>query len=68
MDEINSLQIEAKLERERTNIALLQQNLEKYENLTSSANKILKNFETRLLKVRGCNVLFKTDANQRFNR
>jgi hypothetical protein len=49
MDETS--QIEAKLERERTNIALLEQNLEKYNNLTSSASQILKNFEQRLLKV-----------------
>lgn len=51
MDETSTLQIEAKLERERTNIALLEQNLDKYNNLTISASKILKNFESRLLKV-----------------
>lgn len=51
MDETSTLQIEAKLERERTNIALLEQNLEKYNNLTISASSILKNFESRLLKV-----------------
>lgn len=51
MDEATTLQIEAKLERERTNIALLEQNLEKYNNLTVSASGILKNFEQRLLKV-----------------
>lgn len=51
MDETSTLQIEAKLERERTNIALLEQNLEKYNNLTVSASNILKNFEQRLLKV-----------------
>ena len=49
MDE--TLQIEAKLERERTNIALLEQNLDKYNQLTLSASKILRNFESRLLKV-----------------
>lgn len=51
MDETTTLQIEAKLERERTNIALLEQNLEKYNSLTSNASNILKNFEQRLLKV-----------------
>lgn len=51
MDETSTLQIEAKLERERTNIALLEQNLEKYNSLTVSASSILKNFEQRLLKV-----------------
>lgn len=51
MDETTTLQIEAKLERERTNIALLEQNLEKYNSLTVSASNILKNFEQRLLKV-----------------
>jgi hypothetical protein len=53
MDETSTLQIEAKLERERTNIALLEQNIEKYNQLTSSASSILKNFESRLLKVSG---------------
>jgi hypothetical protein len=52
MDEtMSTLQIEAKLERERTNIALLEQNLEKYNHLTINASNILKNFEQRLLKV-----------------
>lgn len=51
MDETSTHQIEAKLERERTNIALLEQNLEKYNELTKSASKILNNFESRLLKV-----------------
>ena len=51
MDETSTLQIEAKLERERTNIALLEQNLDKYNQLTQSASKILRNFESRLLKV-----------------
>jgi hypothetical protein len=52
MEETSTLQIEAKLERERTNIALLEQNLEKYNTLTQSASTILKNFEQRLLKVK----------------
>lgn len=51
MDETSTTQIEAKLERERANIALLEQNLEKYNQLTQSASKILNNFESRLLKV-----------------
>lgn len=51
MDEPTTLQIEAKLERERTNIALLEQNLEKYNSLTINASNILQNFEQRLLKV-----------------
>ncbi|CRK88213.1 CLUMA_CG001994, isoform A, partial [Clunio marinus] len=51
MDETTTLQIEAKLERERTNIALLEQNLEKYNSLTINASNILQNFEQRLLKV-----------------
>ena len=51
MDETTTLQIESKLERERTNIALLEQNLEKYNNLTKKASEILINFEERLLKV-----------------
>lgn len=51
MDETSTLQIEAKLERERANIALLEQNLEKYNSLATSASNILKNFEQRLLKV-----------------
>lgn len=50
MDETSTL-IEAKLDRERTNIALLEQNLEKYNNLTQQASSILKNFEQRLVKV-----------------
>lgn len=53
MDETSTLQIEAKLDRERTNIALLEQNLDKYNHLTQSASKILRNFESRLLKVSG---------------
>jgi hypothetical protein len=48
---LSTLQIEAKLERERTNIALLEQNLNKYNDLTNQASKILKTFESRLLKV-----------------
>lgn len=55
MDEATTLQIEAKLDRERTNIALLEQNLSKYNNLTINASKILKNFESRLLKVNNVN-------------
>lgn len=51
MNETTTLQIEAKLERERTNIALLEQNLDKYNNLTKNASGILLNFEQRLLKV-----------------
>lgn len=54
MDETTTLQIEAKLERERTNIALLEQNLEKYNGLTLNASNILKSFEQRLLKVICC--------------
>lgn len=50
MDE-TSTQIEAKFDRERTNIALLEQNLERYNSLTQQASSILKNFEQRLLKV-----------------
>lgn len=52
MEEVTStLQIEAKLERERANIAMLEQNLNKYNELTNQASKILKTFESRLLKV-----------------
>lgn len=51
MEETTTLQIEAKLERERMNIAMLEQNLDKYNQLTNSASQILNNFEQRLLKV-----------------
>lgn len=51
MDETSTFQIEAKLERERANIALLEKNLEKYNNLTANASAILNSFESRLLKV-----------------
>jgi hypothetical protein len=67
MDETSTLQIEAKLVTQRTNIQILEQNLEKYNNLTKSASSILKNFESRLLKVILDNS-FRTAANYSINR
>lgn len=45
------MEIEGKLERERANIAMLEQNLEKYNELTNQASKILSTFGNRLKKV-----------------
>lgn len=45
------MELEGKLERERANIAMLEQNLEKYNELTNQASKILTTFGNRLKKV-----------------
>lgn len=45
------MDLESKLERQRTNIAMLEQNLEKYNELTNQASKILSTFGNRLMKV-----------------
>ncbi|EAT38259.1 AAEL009832-PA [Aedes aegypti] len=47
----NTLQIETKLEKERTNQALLKDRVEKYSELTQSMSKILNSFEQRLGKL-----------------
>lgn len=46
-----------KLERQRANIAMLEQNLEKYNDLTNQASKILSTFGNRLKKVKESSVL-----------
>uniref|UniRef100_A0A1Q3FD21 Exocyst complex component 7 n=1 Tax=Culex tarsalis TaxID=7177 RepID=A0A1Q3FD21_CULTA len=47
----NTLQIETKLEKEKTNQALLKDRMEKYSELTQSMSKILNSFEQRLGKL-----------------
>ena len=47
----NTILIETKLEREKTNISLLSQNLDKYNELTKNMSSILVNFDSRLEKV-----------------
>ncbi|XP_035904499.1 exocyst complex component 7 [Anopheles stephensi] len=47
----NTLQIEIKLEKEKTNQALLKDHVEKYSELTQSMSKILNSFEQRLGKL-----------------
>ncbi|XP_058461983.1 exocyst complex component 7 [Malaya genurostris] len=47
----NTLQIETKLEKEKTNQALLKDRVEKYSELTKSMSKILNSFEQRLGKL-----------------
>lgn len=45
------MDLESKLERQRANIAMLEQNIEKYNELTNQASKILTTFGNRLKKV-----------------
>jgi hypothetical protein len=45
------MELEGKLDRQRANIAMLEQNLEKYNELTKQASNILTKFQQRLLKV-----------------
>lgn len=51
------MELEGKLERERSNIAMLEQNLEKYNELTNQASKILTTFGNRLKKVKNFKIL-----------
>lgn len=51
------MELENKLERQRASIALLEQNLEKYNDLTIQASKILSTFGNRLKKVKKICVL-----------
>lgn len=45
------MELEAKLERQRANIAMLEQNLDKYNELSKQASNLLSTFSSRMKKV-----------------